>query len=157
VKENILSGVKNRILQMILRNAPGATSLRVWLNRWRGVKIGKNCWIGHDALIETSHPHLVTIGDNAAIGIRATIIAHFHEQQGVTIEDGATVGPGAIVMPNVTVGKESIITAGSVVTRSVAPRTMVQGNPAKPVAHLGVPITPDISLKEWLKNLRPIR
>ena len=155
--ENVLNGIKNRILQMLLRNAPGATSVRIWLNRWRGVKIGKNCWIGHDALIETSHPHLVRIGDNAAIGIRATIIAHFHEQQGVTIEDGATVGPGAIVMPNVVVGRESIITAGSVVTRNVPPRTMVQGNPAKPIAHLGVPITPDISLKEWVKNLRPIR
>lgn len=157
MKENVIKGVKNRILQILLRNAPGATSLRVWLNRWRGVKIGKNCWIGHDSLIETSHPHLVTIGDNAAIGIRATIIAHFHEQVGVIIEDGATVGPGAIVMPNVVVGRESIITAGSVVTRNVPPRTMVQGNPAKPVAKLGVPITPDISLKEWLKNLKPIR
>ncbi|HEX8281511.1 MAG TPA: DapH/DapD/GlmU-related protein [Chthoniobacterales bacterium] len=155
MKENILGGVKNRILQMLLRNAPGATTLRVWLNRWRGVKIGKNVWIGHDALIETSHPHLVTIGDNAAIGIRATIIAHFHEQQGVVIEDGATVGPGAIVLPNVVIGREAIVTAGSVVTRSVAPLMMVQGNPAKPIARQGVPITPDISVKEWSKHLRP--
>ncbi len=157
MKENILRGVKNRILQMLLRSAPGATSLRVWLNRWRGVKIGQGCWIGHDALIETSHPHLVTIGDNAAIGIRATIIAHFHEQGGVVIEDGATVGPGAIVMPNVVIGRESIVTAGSVVTKNVPPRTMVQGNPARPIAQIGIPISQNISLKEWMKRLKPIR
>ena len=157
MREGIFYGIKNRVLQMLLRNAPGATSLRVWLNRWRGVNIGEDVWIGYDAMIETSHPHLVTIGNRATVGIRAIIIAHYHEQQGVTIEDGATVGPGAIIMPNVTIGRESIVTAGSVVTRSVPPRTMVQGNPAKPIAQIGVAITQQMSLKEFLKNLRPIR
>lgn len=157
MSEPLLSGLKNRFLQMVARNAPGATSLRVWLNRWRGVKIGKDVWIGYDAVIETSYPHLVTIGDRAAIGMRATIIAHFREQKGVVIEDDASIGPGAIVLPNVTIGHGAIVTAGSVVTKSVPPKTMVQGNPAKPIATVEIPLALDVSLKEFSKGLRPIR
>ena len=37
------------------------------LNRWRGVEIGKNVWIGYDVILETSCPQLVTIRDGAAI------------------------------------------------------------------------------------------
>lgn len=156
MSEGILRGMKNRVLQMIARNAPGATSLRVWLNRWRGVHIGKNVWIGYDAVIETSRPDLVTIRDGAAVQIRATIIAHFHEQEGVVIEENATIGAGAIVLPNVTIGQGALVTAGSVVTKSVAPNTMVQGNPARPIATFEVPLSMDISLKEFAKGLRRV-
>ena len=75
------------------------------LHRWRGVHIGKDVWIGYDAIIETSSPKLVTIRDRATIHIYATIIAHFREQRGVLIEEDATLGPGAIILPNVTIGK----------------------------------------------------
>jgi acetyltransferase-like isoleucine patch superfamily enzyme len=155
--EHFFSGIKNRILQALARHAPGATSLRVWLNRWRGVTIGKYVWIGYDAIIETSRPDLVTIGDRVTIQIRATIIAHFREQLGVVIEDDVTIGPGAIVLPNVTIGRGSIVTAGSVVTKSVPPKTMVQGNPARPIATVDIPLRMDVSLKEFSKGLRPIR
>lgn len=149
--------IKNRVLQTIARHAPGATTWRVWLNRWRGVHIGENVWIGYDTIIETSRPDLVTIRDGAAIGMRATIIAHFREQKGVLIDEDASIGPGAIILPNVTIGRGAIVTAGSVVTRSVPPKTMVRGNPAELVATVEVPLTLDVSLKEFAKGLRPIR
>src|SRR5438045_9796873 len=101
--ERVLPGLKNRILQVLARVSPGAMTTRVRLNRWRGVNIGKDVWIGYDAIIETSCPHLVTIRDRAAIGIRATIIAHNREQQGVTIEEDVTLGPGVSVFPNGTI------------------------------------------------------
>jgi heptaprenylglycerol acetyltransferase len=155
--ERLLPGLKNRILQVVARIAPGATTTRVRLNRWRGVNIGKNVWIGYDAIIETSCPHLVTIRDRAAIGIRATIIAHNREQQGVVIEEDVTLGPGVIVLPDVTIGCGAIVTAGSVVTKSVPPKTVVQGNPAQPIATVEIPFGPGVSLKEFAKGLRPIR
>jgi len=155
--ERFLSGLKNRILLALARHAPGATSWRVWLNRWRGVHIGQDVWIGYDAIIETSRPDLVTIRDRATVQIRATIIAHFREQEGVVIEEDATVGPGAIVLPNVTIGHGSIVTAGSVVTKSVPPKTMVQGNPARPIATVEIPLRMDVSLKQFSKGLRSIR
>ena len=154
--ERFLSGLKNRILLALARHAPGATSWRVWLNRWRGAHIGQDVWIGYDAIIETSRPDLVTIRDRATVQIRATIIAHFREQEGVVIEEDATVGPGAIILPNVTIGHGSIVTAGSVVTKSVPPKTMVQGNPARPIATVEIPLRMDVSLKQFSKGLRPI-
>lgn len=155
--ENILKGFKNRMLQSLARSAPGATTLRVWLHRWRGVRIGSGVWIGYDAIIETSSPHLVTIEDGASVGIRATIIAHFRELRGVRIESDAMIGAGAIILPNVTVGRGAVVTAGSVVTHSVEAMTLVQGNPAKAVAQMGIAMKLDVPLKEFSKHLKPIR
>jgi len=155
-EERFFLGLKNRFLQALARHVPGARSWRVWLNRWRGVKIGQDVWIGYDAIIETSRPDLVTIGDRAAIQIRVTIIAHFREQLGVVIEEDATVGPGAIILPNVTIGHGAIVAAGSVVTKSVPPKTMVQGNPAQPIATVEVPLALNVSVKEFAKGLRSV-
>ena len=157
MSERLLRGLKNRILQFLARNAPGATTLRVRLNRWRGVNIGKDVWIGYDTIIETSCPHLVTIRDRAAIGMRVTIIAHNREQRGVIIEEDVSLGPGVIVLPNVTIGRGAIVTAGSVVTKSVPPKTLMQGNPARPVATVDIPFGLNVSVKELAKTLRPIR
>jgi acetyltransferase-like isoleucine patch superfamily enzyme len=155
--ERLLPGIKNRLLQMVARNAPGATTWRVRLHRWRGVKIGRGVWIGYDAVIETSSPHLVTIRDGAAIGIRVTIIAHNREQSGVIIEEDASVGAGAIILPNVTIGRGATVSAGSVVTRSVPPKTMVRGNPAEPVATVDIPLRLDVSVKEFAKGLHSVQ
>jgi len=67
------------MLQIIALHAPGITTFRVWLHRARGVKLGRNISIGTGALIETAYPHLVKIGNNVEIGIRAVLIAHFGE------------------------------------------------------------------------------
>jgi len=157
MSEPLVRGVLNRLLQGLARSAPGAQTLRVTLNRMRGVKIGKNVWIGYDSIIETSSPHLVTIRDGASVGIRCTIIAHLREVKGVLIEEDADIGTGAIILPGVTVGRGAVVTAGSVVTRSVPEWTVVQGNPAKPVAKVGIPLKLDVSLREWMKHLKPIR
>lgn len=165
-----LAGVRNRVLQMLALYAPGGDSVRPALHRWRGVAIGRRTWIGFDTLIDPEYPHRVAIGDRVAIGIRVVILAHFahrgHDREssdGVTrdrisvrIEDDAFIGPGAIIMPNVTVGKGAVVTAGSVVTRSVAPLTMVQGNPAKPIALCGIPLGLDTPIKEFSRRLTPI-
>lgn len=157
MKETFFSGFKNRILQLLARTGPGATTWRVKLHRWRGVHIGEQVWIGYDAVIETSRPDLVIIRDRATVQMRATIIAHFREQQGVVIEEDATIGPGAIILPNVTIGHGAIVTAGSVVTKSVPPKTIVQGNPARPIATAETPLRWDVSVKEFAKGMRPIR
>jgi acetyltransferase-like isoleucine patch superfamily enzyme len=155
--ENRLLAPFSRLLQHFARFGPGAGTLRVVLHRWRGVKIGKGVWIGYDAIIETSYPYLVEIQDGAAVGIRATIIAHFREVRGVVLEQDAVLGPGVIVMPGVRIGRGAVVTAGSVVTRSVPPMTVVQGNPAVPIAKVGIPMKMDVTLKSWVKALKPIR
>ena len=156
-REPFLRGCLNRILQEIARKAPGARTLRVRLNRWRGVSIGEGVWIGYDAIIETSSPHLVVIKDRASVGLRCTIVAHLREVRGVVIEEDADIGTGAIILPGVTIGRGAVVTAGSVVTRSVPPMTLVQGNPAVAIATVGIPFRTNTTLREWMKHLRPVR
>jgi acetyltransferase-like isoleucine patch superfamily enzyme len=156
MKEGSLRGFKNRVLQHLARVLPGARSLRVALHRARGVRIGKGVWIGYDVILETSRPHLITIENNSAIGMRVTIVAHFRETQGVKIEENVFVGPGAIILPNVVIGRGSVVTAGSVVTKSVPPMTVVQGNPAVPVANCSVPLGPTTTVAEFSNGLMPL-
>ena len=49
----------------------------------------------------------------------------------ITVEDYAWIGAGAIVLPGVTIGTGAMVAAGAVVTRDVAPRSIVAGNPAR--------------------------
>ena len=158
MKDRLFTGFINRGLQLLARVTPGGETLRVMLHRARGVHIGEDVFISQDVILETAHPHLITIEDRAWIGMRVTIIAHMRELcQGVRVERDAFVGPGVIILPNVTVGCGAVVTAGSVVTRSVAPMTVVQGNPASPVAKCGIPLTPRTTVKEFSRRLKPLR
>lgn len=165
-KESLLMALKNRVLQGLARALPGAFTLRVRLHRWRGVKIGRRVHIASDVMIETAYPQWVAIGDRVQLGIRSTILAHVHglpphrseleDFISVRIEDEAYVGPGAMILPNVTIGRGAVVAAGSVVTKSVETMTMVQGNPAKPIAKCGVALTWDMPYKEFLRHLKPL-
>jgi len=156
MKESLWRGVTNRLFQLLARIAPGAETLRVKLHRLRGVNIGKNVWIGYDAILETSRPHLITIEDGVSIGMRVTIVAHFRESHGVKIERDVFIGPSVTILPGVIIGHGAVVTAGSVVTQSIAPMMLAQGNPAMPIARCGVALTPKLSLKEFSRNLKPL-
>jgi acetyltransferase-like isoleucine patch superfamily enzyme len=52
---------------------------------------------------------------------------------GIIIEDDVWLGAGAIITDGVRVGKGAVVAAGAVVTRDVAPHTVVGGVPAKPI------------------------
>jgi acetyltransferase-like isoleucine patch superfamily enzyme len=52
-------------------------------------------------------------------------------RRGPTIRRGARIGSGAVLCPGVEIGEEAFVGAGAVVTRDVAPRTVVVGNPAR--------------------------
>ena len=154
--ENVLSGLKNRLLQQLAMSVPGGSNVRIALHRLRGVNIGKDVWIGHEVLIETAYPSLVTIGDRVIIGIRSTILAHFQEVRGVRIEDDVYIGACAVILPGITIGHGAVISAASVVTASVPPMTLVQGNPAKRVARCGIPLGLKTSRAEFVKRLKKL-
>jgi serine acetyltransferase len=166
-KEPVFQGLWNRLLQMMAMFGPGQTNLRVLLHRSRGVKIGHSVHIGTAVIIETARPHWVSIGNNVIIGMRSTLIAHFElnpppetgsaEPVTLQIMDDVFIGPGCLILPNVTIGRGAVVTAGSVVTRSVPPLTMVQGNPARPIAKCEIPLTFGTPYREFLMRIKPIR
>jgi maltose O-acetyltransferase len=119
--------------------------------------MGRNVWIGYQVVLETSRPHLIRIGDNVIISVRAILLAHFRGQSGILIENDAFIGPGAIILPNVTIGRGSVVTAGSVVSSSVPAMTVVQGNPARPIAICGVTLGENTTMDQFLTSLRPLK
>jgi maltose O-acetyltransferase len=54
----------------------------------------------------------------------------------IDIRENCFIGDSTIVLPNITIGSNSIIGSGSVVTKDIPPNTVVAGNPAKPICSL---------------------
>jgi acetyltransferase-like isoleucine patch superfamily enzyme len=52
------------------------------------------------------------------------------------IKRGASIGSGSTILSNVTVGEGAIVGAGSLVTKDVAPNSIVAGNPARFLRHV---------------------
>lgn len=54
----------------------------------------------------------------------------------VIIGNYVYIGSGSLIMPGVTIGNNALIAAGSIVTKSVPPRTVVAGNPARTICSI---------------------
>ena len=83
----------------------------------RSVSIGRDCKIARDVIIMDTDQH--------------ELPGQLLQVQPVVIEDRVWIGARAIVLKGVTIGHDSVVAAGAVVTKSVPPRSIVGGVPAK--------------------------
>ncbi len=102
----------------------------------------------------------VTIGSHVMLGPRVTISAASHpvdpelRRQAyqydlpVTIEENVWVGAGATILPGVTIGKNSVIGAGSVVDRDIPPDVVAAGVPCRVLREIG-PRDREYYHKDW--------
>jgi acetyltransferase-like isoleucine patch superfamily enzyme len=146
--KEIIKGIFNRVLN-IIAFFTFPYQITNFLQRLRGVKVGKNAHIARYVFIDDRNPELVEIGDGVAVTTGVMILTHqrdlkdyragmyamhcpFKEGK-VIIKDGAHIGIGAIIMPGVTIGEGAIVAAGAVVTKDVSPYSLVIGIPAKEI------------------------
>ena len=109
--------------------------------RKQGAQIGKDCFIS--IIYLASEPFLIKIGNHVGIGGGVKLLTHnlgwcFRDKVPdlqvfgkIVIEDNCNIGINAIILPGVTIGKNSLVAAGAVVTKNVPPNSIVGGNPAK--------------------------
>ncbi len=139
-----LKFVKSWIYHSLAYSAP-LPSWSIKFQKSRGVKIGENCHFSPYVLIDLLHPELITIEDNVTISSNSMIFAHinptaneFLKKNGyprttkpVLIKKGAVISVGCIIIAGVTVGENSIVGAGSVVTQDIPDYCVAVGNPAR--------------------------
>ena len=113
-----------------------------------GIRIGRRAYLGERTLLRGQGG--IAIGDNVLVGPGVQVLAVEHvfadgtraiRDQGITaagirIDDDAWIGAGAIILDGVTIGRGACVGAGAVVTRSVPPRTLAVGVPARVVRDL---------------------
>jgi acetyltransferase-like isoleucine patch superfamily enzyme len=119
------------------------TKIGTFVEIQKGAKIGRNCKISSHTFICEG----VTIEDEVFIGHNVTFINDRYPKA-VTpegklasesdwsciptlVKRGASIGSGAILLCGITIGENSLVGAGSVVTKDVPANTIVAGNPAR--------------------------
>jgi serine acetyltransferase len=160
-KKNVIRRVLNRILHMLARIAPGATSLRPALHRMRGVKLGKGVFIGEDVYLENEYPEAVEIGDGTEVGLRSVLIAHFRGPGRIIIGSDVWIGACAFISSasgrTLTIGDGAVIGACSVVTSDIPARAVVKPPAPMRVGTAHVPLPKAKSYAHFLLGLRPER
>lgn len=129
-----------RIFFMWLSNVlPLRGHHRYKLVKLGGVNIKGKCFIYRNVYFDSVAPELITIEKGATITQGTTILTHYldpsqpgrHYRRGeVHIEEDAFVGCNVTICNSVTIGKGSIVGAGSVVTKDIPPYQCWAGNPA---------------------------
>jgi acetyltransferase-like isoleucine patch superfamily enzyme len=160
LKKSLFKRILNRVLHLVVRMSPGATTLRPLLHRMRGVKIGRGVFIGDDVFIDGEYPEMVEIHDDAAVSMRATIIAHNKGPGKVIIEREAFIGPQVVVFCNggktLKIGEGAVISAGCVVSRNVAPRTVVVTAPTRIAGYASISLATAETSEEFWSGLKPV-
>ena len=151
----ILSPPARKLFLQLLKSKIGKDSILMDIKffNWHhkgpeGFKVGNQCFIGDETLIDLYDS--VILKDQVTIAQRVTILTHLNvgykdhplqkyfpkKSKPVIFENCSVIGAGAIILPGVTIGEESFVAAGSVVTKNVPKRTLVAGVPAKVIRKL---------------------
>lgn len=128
------------------------TKIGAFVEIQQGAKIGADCKVSSHSFICEG----VTIQDRVFIGHNVTFINDRYpratNESGklkgkddwvcipTLIEEGASIGSSATILCGVTIGRGALVGAGSVVTKNVAPGSVVAGNPAREVRRIAVAV-----------------
>ena len=134
---------RHRILERLLGSIGQGTEIRppLYVDYGSNISIGARCFanFGLVALDVAT----ITIGDDVQIGPNVQLLTPTHpvepearrakweSAEPITIGDNVWLGGGAIVLPGVTIGADTVVGAGSVVTKDLPAGVVAVGNPAR--------------------------
>lgn len=117
---------------------------RVWWVRVWGMDIHPTAQFSLSAKFDRTFPKGVHVGARSYVAFDARILTH-DRTRGLYVHtrvgEDCFIGGCSLILPGVEVGDGSVVGAGSVVTRSVPPRALVAGNPAR-VLREGIEVGP---------------
>lgn len=100
---------------------------------------GKNVFINSGCRFQDQGG--ITIGDGSLIGHNVVLATINHDYdpknrgtmflKPIVLETNSWIGSNTTILPGITIGENSVVAAGSVVTKDVSANTIVAGNPAK--------------------------
>jgi maltose O-acetyltransferase len=141
------------VRQEILKDLLGAIGAGSWvMPRFQCdygylIRIGDNSFLNYDAILMDCAP--ITIGNDVSIGPRTQLLTALHPMEDhqarrerwetaapITVGDNVWMGGGVIVCPGVTIGSDTVVGAGSVVTKDLPDRVFAAGNPCRVIRTL---------------------
>ena len=168
--KSVLRRGSNRVLALMARLLPGATTLRPFLHTLRGVQIRGRVFIGDDVYLENEYPERIELKDGCQICVRSTLLAHTGNSNGenggpvwgrIVVEKDAFVGATSVVTAapgqTLTIGQGAVVAASSVVATDVPRHTLVGAEKARVLAKATVPLRMETSFEDFLAGLRPPR
>ena len=113
-------------------------------NFGKHTRIGNNVFVNHGcSFLDLGG---ITIDDDVLIGPQVKLVTENHpvdpanrkslDLKSIVVKKNAWIGAGAVILPGVTIGENSIVAAGAVVTQDVPSNTIVGGVPAKHIKNI---------------------
>jgi maltose O-acetyltransferase len=140
--------LRRRLLEQLLGAVGEDTELRspVYVDYGSNLRIGARCFANYGLVaLDVAD---ITIGDDVQIGPNVQLLTPTHPLEAeprrqkweaaepITIGDNVWLGGGVIVCPGVTIGSDTVVGAGAVVTRDLPAGVLALGNPARVVREL---------------------
>jgi maltose O-acetyltransferase len=141
------SDERDALLRQMLRHVGEAVVVRPrFFCEYGAISIGDRTFVNVDAVMLDVAP--ITIGAACQIATRVQLLTATHPidpeprrlgweyGQPITIADNVWLGGGVIVCPGVTIGENTVVGAGAVVTRDLPANVVAVGNPARVIRQL---------------------
>ena len=143
--------LRRRLLEELLGSVGEGTEIRPppYVDYGSHLRVGARCFANFGLVALDVAP--ITIGDDVQIGPNVQLLTPTHPvepeprragweaAEPITIGDDVWLGGGVVVLPGVTIGENTVVGAGAVVTRDLPANVVAVGNPARVVRTLDGP------------------